>query len=81
MNNNTTTNTSNATIQSHKSKHDTYYVVYKTGKMKTEKTNTTMSTCTEIKSFIKKIRADKIEKLNIYKSDKITKCRLSAWVN
>lgn len=79
MNNNTTNNAT--TIQSHKSKNDTYYVVYKTGKMKTEKTNTTMSTCTEIKSFIKKIRADKIEKLNIYKSDKITKCRLSAWVN
>lgn len=83
MNNNTTTNTSNNTIttQSHKSKNDTYYVVYKTGKMKTEKTNKTMSTCAEIKLFIKKIRADKIEKLNIYKSDEKTACRLSAWVN
>ena len=82
MNNNTTTNTNTSnTIQSHKSKNDTYYVVYKTAKMKTEKINKSMSTCAEIKSFIKKIRADKIQKLNIYKSDEKTACRLSAWVN
>ena len=81
MNNNTTTTTTTNTTQSHKSKNDTYYVVYKTGKMKTEKINKSMSTCAEIKSFIKKIRVDKIEKLNIYKSDENTACRLSAWVN
>ena len=83
MANTTTNNTSNnaTTIQSHKSRNDNYYVVYKTGKMKTEKINKSMSTCAEIKSFIKKIRADKIKMLHIYKSDEKTACRLSAWVN
>ena len=81
MNNTTNTNTSNnVTIQSHKSRNDTYYVVYKTAKMKNEKIDKSMSTCAEIKSFIKKIRPNKIEKLNIYKSDEKTPCRLSAWV-
>ena len=81
MNNNTNQTTNNATIQSHKSKHDNYYIVYRTGKMKTDKTITTINNCADIKKFIKKIRTEKITKLNIYKSDKTTKCRLSAWVN
>lgn len=76
-----TTNTSNATIQSHKSKNDSYVIVYRTGKMKTDKTNNSITNCADIKKFIKKIRAEKIAKLNIYKSDGKTPCRLSAWVN
>lgn len=71
----------NTTIQSHKSRNDKYYIVYKTGKMKTEKTNVDLSTCAEIKTFIKTIRRDKIEKLHIFKSDKKTMCRKSAWIN
>ena len=79
MANNTTNNAT--TIQSHKSKNDSYVIVYRTGKMKTDKTNTSINNCADIKKFIKKIRADKITKLNIYKSDGKTACRLSAWVN
>lgn len=72
-----------------KEKGNGYVVIYKMEGDKKEKVDNSMTTCTEIKAFIKDLhhKAEKLEMLQIYKmgaeygTDKndIIKTRLSAW--
>ena len=72
-----------------KEKGNGYVVIYKMEGDKKEKIDNSMTTCTEIKTFIKDLhhKAEKLEMLQIYKmgteyannKDDIIKTRLSAW--
>lgn len=63
----------------HKSRNTGYIVIYKNKNDKKETTNTEMTTCAEIKAFIKTLSKKQLEYLKIYDSDK-NECRKSAWV-
>lgn len=62
-----------------KSKNNGYIVVYKSKTDKNEKTNKSLTTCSEIKSWLKTIEKKSMEYLRIYDTLK-NPCRLSAWI-
>lgn len=72
-------NVSRETISGHKAKDSGYIVVYKNKEDKKETKNTAMSTCAEIKAFLKTLSKKNLEYLRIYDSAN-NECRKSAWV-
>lgn len=62
-----------------KSKNNGYIVVYKSKTDKNEKTNKSLTTCSDIKSWLKTIEKKSMEYLRIYDTLK-NPCRLSAWI-
>lgn len=62
-----------------KSKNNGYIIVYKSNTDKNEKTNKSISTCAEIKSWLKSIDKKSMQYLRIYDALK-NPCRLSAWI-
>lgn len=73
-------NVSRETIPSgHKSKGGSYIVIFKNKNDKKETKNTDMTTCAEIKAFLKTLSKKQLEYLRIY-DEANNECRKSAWV-
>lgn len=71
--------TLNVDTHGHKAKGNNYIVIYKNKDDKKETTNTEMTTCAEIKAFLKTVSKKQLEYLKIYDSNK-NEVRKSAWV-
>lgn len=63
----------------HKTKNAGYIVIYKNKNDKKETRNTEMTTCAEIKAFLKTVSKKQLEYLKIYDENN-NECRKSAWV-
>lgn len=63
----------------HKTKNAGYIVIYKNKTDKKETKNTNMTTCAEIKAFLKTVSKKQLEYLRIYDENN-NECRKSAWV-